>query len=108
MSNEKDLPFEQKVQYYEYIIKQNNRNNLLFPFIAIAAIVLITVVIDYCLPDVQAPELIKQIFVFTMAVLGLKLFYGIYRFVKLKTDLLLVKMQERDKKQQQPKPPNFA
>ena len=98
MNNEKDLPFEQRVKYYEYIIKHNNRNNLLFPMIAIVAIVLITLIIDYCLPDVQAPELIKQIFVFTMAVLGLKFFYGIYRYVKLKTDLILVRMQERDKK----------
>jgi len=97
MNNEKELTFEQKVKYYEYQIKINTRNSILFPLIAIIAIVLITVIINFFLPDVQAPDLIKQIFVFTMAVLFLKVAYGIYRFVKLKTDLLLIKMQ-RDKK----------
>lgn len=96
--DEKDLPFEQRVQYFKYIIKDNSRKNILAPLIIIAAVMVVTVALHYLLPDVEAPGIITQIFVFAMACLGLKVAYGIYRYVKLKTDLILVKMQERDKK----------
>lgn len=86
--------FDQKVKYYQYIIKSNNRNNLLFPLIAIATILLITVILNFFLPDVQAPDIIKQVFVFTMAFLVVKIAYGVYRFFKLKTDLMLIKMKK--------------
>lgn len=95
---ESKLTYEENVAFHKYLIKSNRKNNILFPLIAIAAIILIAAIINFILPDMEAPELVGQAFVIGMAFLSVKVVYGIYRYFKLKTDLILVNMKEKERK----------